>query len=265
VRIWPHAEPRRPASWLKRKATVNWKTIDLAGKPADIFSPAEPRGVVLFLHGYDGATLRDNSAYTAALLKRRLACVCPHGPRCWWTDAIYRPFDVRRAPLEYLREDVVEFIRREWGYAPPEIAVTGVEMGGQGALQLAYRHARQFPVVAAISPKVDFETWYGHGTTLDELFPDREAARQHTATLHVHPLDWPAHQLLLCDPADQYCLDGVLTLASKLSSTGIPCEQDFSSSHGGYGWDYANAMAGRVVEFLARGLEEVRRKRATKA
>jgi hypothetical protein len=62
---------------------VNWKTIDLAGKPADIFSPAEPRGVVLFLHGYDGATLRDNSAYTAALLKRRLACVCICGKTSW--------------------------------------------------------------------------------------------------------------------------------------------------------------------------------------
>ena len=124
-------------------------------------------------------------------------------------------------------------------------------MGGQGALQLAYRHARKFPTVVAISPKVDFETWWGHGTSLDTLFSDREAARQRTAILHLHPLNYPKHQLLLCDPADLYCFEAVLTLASKLSSTGIPFDQDFETSHGGYGWSYANLMASRTIEFIA--------------
>lgn len=127
-------------------------------------------------------------------------------------------------------------------------------MGGQGALQLAYRHARQFPTVVAISPKIDFDTWWGHGTSLDTIFSDREAARQRTATLHLHPLNYPKHQLLLCDPADPYCFDGVLTLASKLSSTGIPFEQDFETTHGGFGWNYANAMAPRAIEFIASKL-----------
>jgi pimeloyl-ACP methyl ester carboxylesterase len=235
---------------------VTWSTIAIAGKTADVFQPTRPsRGAVLFLHGYDGVTLRDNTAYTAVLERHGLACVCPHAPHCWWTDVVYTPFDSQQSPLEFLRGSVVEFIKQIWNIEPPRIAVMGVEMGGQGALQLAYRHARQFPVVAAVSPKVDFETWHGHGTSLDELFPDRESARQHTATLHIHPLDWPKHQLLLCDPADQYCIDGVQTLASKLYSSGIPFEKDFESTHGGYGWEYANAMAVRVIEFLARGLE----------
>lgn len=241
-----------------------WITDTIGGKPADLFAPAgEPiGGVVLFLHGADGVTLRENAAYTAALARRGLACVCPHGPQCWWTDALYPPFDPHISPLDFLRTAVVEAIGARWGVAPPQIAVAGVEMGGQGALQLAYRHARQFPVVAAVSPKVDFETWYGQGTTLDEIFPDREAARQHIATLHVHPLDWPRRQLLVCDPRDHYCLDGVLTLASKLSSTGIPFEQDFATSHGGYGWNYADAMADRVVDFLADSLDQERRRLA---
>lgn len=237
---------------------MTWTTTDIAGKRADIFQPSRaPQGVVLFLHGYDGVTLRDNAAYTAALDRHNLACVCLHAPRCWWTDAVYTPFDATTSPLEFLRGPVIEFIQHTWQIEPPRIAVMGVEMGGQGALQLAYRHAREFPVVAAVSPKVDFETWHGHGTSLDELFPDREAARQHTATLRVHPLDWPKHQLLVCDPADEYCIDGVHTLASKLSSSGIPFEKDLETTHGGYGWDYANAMAQRVIEFLAHGLNDM--------
>jgi hypothetical protein len=233
--------------------------IQIAGHAADRLMPAsDVVGAVIFLHGYDNVTLRDRPAFHAALERHHLAAVCPHGFGCWWTDAVYPPFDPVQSPIDYLRGPVTGYIRDTWQIEPPRIAVTGVEMGGQGALQLAYRQARQFPTVAAISPKVDFETWHGHGTTLDELFPHREAARQRTATLHIHPLDWPKRQLLVCDPADHYCIDGVVTLASKLSSSGIPFEQDFETTHGGYGWQYADFMADRVVRFLAEGIAEAR-------
>lgn len=229
----------------------------MSEKPVDVFeldSNEPPRAIVVFLHGYDGMTLRDNPAYTEMLNSHRLACVCPIGPECCWTDRIYAPFDPRISPVDFLFQQVPAYCRARWNLDVAKIGLTGVEMGGQGALQLAYRHARQFSVVAAISPKVDFETWYGHGTTLDVIFNDRESARQATAILHVHPLNWPKHQLLLCDPADVYCFDGVVTLSSKLSSTGIPFETDFVSTHGGFGWSYANAMAKPVVEFLSKSL-----------
>ena len=234
-----------------------WSSAEMSAKPVEVFEPdasRPPRAVVVFLHGYDGLTLRDNTVYTEQLNKHGLACVCPLGPGCWWSDRVFAPFDPVLSPVTFLSQQLPTFCRSRWEIEPARIGLTGVEMGGQGALQLAYRHARQFAVVAAVSPKVDFESWYGHGTTLDEIFPDREAARQATATLHIHPLDWPKHQLLLCDPADQYCMDGVQTLASKLSSSGVPFESDFESTHGGFGWSYANAMAPRVIEYLARHL-----------
>lgn len=239
-----------------------WTTEPIAGKTADVLRPnGQPaRGVVVFLHGYDNVTLKDNSAFTAALARRKLACVCPHGPGCWWTETVFPAFDAAVSPLDFLRGPLTEWIQQAWSIEPPLVGVTGVEMGGQGALQLGYRSARQFPSVVAVSPKIDFESWYGYGTTLDELFADREAARQQTATLHLHPLNWPRHQLLLCDPADQYCFHGVETLVSKLSSTGIPFEHDFISSHGGFGWSYANAMADRVVDFLADAIDAERAK-----
>lgn len=227
-----------------------WTTIELAGKPADRFLPSarSARHVAVFLHGYDGVTLKDNATYTQEFERHGLEVICPHGSRCWWTDAVYPSFDAELSPLQFLAREIPEFTGKE------QHGVFGVEMGGQGALQLAYRHARKFPVVAAISPKVDFDEWHGLGTSLDEIFQDREAARQATATLHIHPLDWPRHQVLLCDPADSYCRDGVAILASKLSSSGISFEEDFRTSRGGYGWEYANAMASRVVAFLAEKL-----------
>ena len=232
---------------------MTWSTIDFLGKSADVFVPSNttPSGIVLFLHGYDGMTLKENEAYSRELSQHHLIGLCPIGPHCWWTDAIYEPFDSLQSPIEFLRTNVPQFCHDRWQIKPPRIAVCGIEMGGQGALQLAYRHAREFPTVVAISPKIDFDSWWGHGTSLDSIFPDREAARQRTATLHLHPLNYPKHQLILCDPADLYCFDGVLTLASKLSSTGILFEQDFETTHGGYGWNYADAVAPAVVGFIA--------------
>ena len=89
-------------------------------------------------------------------------------------------------------------------------------MGGQGALQLAYRYPREFPVVAAISPAIDFHHWYGQGLPLDEMFASREAARQATATLQIHPLGWPRHQLLVCDPEDVDWYEGVDRLVAEI-------------------------------------------------
>lgn len=235
-----------------------WSSDSMSGKPVEVFEPqvtGPVRGVVLFLHGYDEVTLRENPTYTSQLDQHMLACVCPLGGHCCWTDRVFPPFDPQCSPIEFLSREIPKYCQTRWGLVPGQIGITGVELGGQGALQLAYRKARLFPIVVAISPKVDFETWYGHGMSLDEIFTDREAARQATATLHIHPLDWPKQQLLLCDPADHYCLDGMLTLASKLSSTGIPFDSDFVSSHGGFGWDYANQMGERAIGYIAQHLE----------
>lgn len=239
---------------------MSWGQALIGSKLADVFTPegiVHPSGVVLFLHGYDGVTIANNPAFTAALQGNQLAALCPQGPHCWWTDAVYTPFDPQRSPIEFLAEEIPAFCQQTWEIEPPKVAVCGVEMGGQGALQLAYRHARQFPIVVAISPKVDFESWWGHGTTLDEIFPDRESARQRTATLHIHPLNYPKHQFLLCDPADHYCVDGVITLTSKLSSSGIPFDHDLETTHGGYGWNYADAMASRSIGYIATAFGKV--------
>ncbi|HEY0982180.1 alpha/beta hydrolase-fold protein [Schlesneria sp.] len=240
---------------------MSWSTTQVSGKSVDVFVPGEdlkPAGIVLFLHGYDGVTIKDNPAYSNELAKHNLIGLCPLGEHCWWTDVVYPSYDPLTSPLDYLSEHIPKYCAERWQIEPPRIGVCGVEMGGQGALQLAYRHARKFPAVVAISPKIDFETWWGHGTSLDTLFENAEAARQRTAILHLHPLNYPRRQLLLCDPADPYCFDGVLTLASKLSSTGIAFEDDFVTTHGGYGWNYANAMAPKVIDFLARAVAEAR-------
>lgn len=238
-----------------------WRQVTIDGKRADAFEPArclEPAAAVLFLHGHGLITLRESAPFTAELERHGLRCLCPHGQRSWWGDVVCREFDAVQSPAAYLHERVLPWMAKTWGVAPPRIALVGVSMGGQGALKLAYRFPDEFPVVAALAPAIDFYQLYGQGLPLDEMYPTAEAARQDTATLWIHPLNWPRHQLLMCDPADAQWLEGAERLASKLSSTGIPFESDFSTSHGGHTWEYFNHVAPAVIRFASERLERER-------
>lgn len=237
-----------------------WRSVDLHGKQLDVFEPDSACGrAVLHLHGHGLRTLKDNDVFTAELNRHGLICVCPHGQRSWWLDRICREFDPKTTPLQFLIEEVVPWIAREFHVQPPGIGLTGISMGGQGILQLAFRQARRFPVVGAISAAVDFYQLHGLGLPLDEMFSDAEDARQATVILQLHPLAWPRHVFLACDPTDQDWIDGNRRLRMKLSSSGIPSETDFETVHGGHDWSYFEHMAGTVIGFVAERLEEVSR------
>lgn len=240
-----------------------WSTIEIAGKPADVYEPlkpsAEPRAI-LFLHGHGQERLVNNAIFTAEFERHGLRVVCPQGKRSWWLDRICAEFDPVVTPMDYLRNSIVSFIETHWNIRPPAIGLLGVSMGGQGVLQFAYRDARRFPAVAAISPAMDFHRVYGQGLPLDEMFSSAEEARQETVILKIHPLNWPKHQLLVCDPKDEYWFESSERLSLKLHSSGIPFESDFQTSAGGHSWQYFNHIAPKVVKFLTDGLEQESRR-----
>ena len=234
-----------------------WRRQEIAGRPAELFDPAPSNsaaGAVLFLHDFDSRPLSESAVFTAQLARHSLRAVCPIADRCWWTTVPCPDFDPTVSPLQFVRESVVPFVENEWGAVAPQIALLGIGMGGQGVLQLAYRWPREFPNLAVIAPAVDFQNWFGYGLSLDQMFPSREAARQQTATLQIHPLSWPKRQFLCCDPADEYWFEGTDRLAMKLSSIGIPFERDLTTTAGGHDWTYFERMAEPAGRFLAEGL-----------
>ena len=156
-------------------------------------------------------------------------------------------------------EYVLPFISKRWGLESPRIGLLGTSMGGQGALRLAYRFPNRFPVVAAVSPAIDYQIRVADGDeVLCQMYPNAEAARQDTATLHIHPLNWPRHQFFCCDPTDERWYESSERLQMKLSSLGVPHECDLESSAGGHGFQYYNSMAEKVVEFISHSLEKER-------
>jgi esterase/lipase superfamily enzyme len=240
-----------------------WSRVEIGGKAADVYEPpgpGRPRFAVLHLHGVGLETLHDRPAFTRLFEDLNLACVCPHGQRSWWGDRICTEFDARITPERYLLDQVLPFFRARWNLAPPSIGLQGISMGGQGALRLAFKHPELFPVVAGIASALDFHDLYGEGTPLDALYDSKEACRQDTAILHLHPTRYPPHIFLCVDPDDERWFRGNDRLHEKLNALGIAHQIDFTTRAGGHSWDYFNHMAGRVERFVLAGMEQESRR-----
>jgi hypothetical protein len=228
----------------------------VAGHTCDVFEPSEinsARTAAIYLHNAQRCRLRDQPWLVKLCERHGLPIVAPDSGRSWWTDRICPAFDAELTAERHLLDNILPFIRHCWDIMAPHIGLFGSEMGGQGALRIAYKHPRTFPVVAAISPAIDFQLLFDEDEQLQSMYRDREAARQDTALLNVHPLNWPRHQFFCCDPADPLWWDSADRLQMKLASTGIPHESDLGSPACARE-EYAQHMMPRVISFLVQRL-----------
>lgn len=235
----------------------NWNRVIIAGKPADVFDPpGRPRFALLDLHPHTGPFVAANALFTSLFAHQGLAVLCPHGGESWWTNRLCASFDLVQSAEDYLLHHAMPFIHERWGLSSPAVALTGIGMGGQGALCLAFKHPRLFPVVAAIAPAVEFHERYGRGSPLDEMYTSKEQARQDTAILQLHPAHQPPHLFFCVDPWDREWWRGSDRLHEKLNALGVPHEADLTTRAGGHSPAYFEAMAERAVRFAVAGLAE---------
>ena len=241
---------------------ASWSEVQIAGHPCDVYEPPRrnPHGfVLLYLHGVHLNRLADKPPFVQEFARLGLPVVAPLTQRSWWTDRICAEFDPRVTAWRHVLDHVVPWIAENFDARPPRIGLFGTSMGGQGALRFAFKHPDMFPVVAALSPAIDFQMRYHEGDeTIPLMYPDRESARQDTATLHVHPLNWPRNLFFCCDPTDHRWHESADRLRMKLNALGIPYESDLETTGGGHGFSYYNRMATRAIGFLADRLERER-------
>ena len=239
-----------------------WTQETVQGHVCEIFEPTTRNAhdfCVLYLHGVHGGRLADHPPFVDEFQRHGLPVVCPVSGPSWWTNRIYSGFDTEVSTETYLLESVLPWLQSRLGCQPPRLGLLGTSMGGQGALRLAYKYPDRFPVVAAISPAIDFQQMWQEGdNALEEMYEDPEAARQDTAILHIHPLHWPRHQFFCCDPTDRRWYDSADRLRMKLASLGIPHQCELEREAGGHGFPFYNTMAPQAVAFLAESLEKDR-------
>jgi poly(3-hydroxybutyrate) depolymerase len=238
-----------------------WSQTQVAGHSVDVFEPARPHPsghAVIYLHGVHLNRLVDNAVFSGLFDRFGLRVAAPLAGPSWWTDRICPQFDPRLTAERHVLDNILPFVGLRWGTAPPRVGLLGTSMGGQGALRLAFRHPSTFPVSAAIAPAIDFHLKVAEGDpVLSAMYEDVEAARQDTALLHIHALNWPRHTWFCGDPTDVRWHDSADRLRMKLYSLGIPHECDLETSGGGHGFEYYNRMAASAIGFLAARLEQL--------
>jgi S-formylglutathione hydrolase len=239
----------------------SWSEVDVAGHLCQVYEPGapSPHGYsAMYLHGVHMGELQQHAVFAQLFDKFGLRCIAPVTNRSWWSDRICSEFDPHISAERYVLDRVMPWLASEWNVTPPRLALFGTSMGGQGALRLAYKHPNVFPVVAAIAPAIDYQIRMAEGDeTLPLMYRDAEQARQDTALLHIHPLNWPRHQWFCCSPEDYRWIDSADRLRMKLYSLGVPFECDLETA-GGHGWTYYEQMAEPAIRFLYERLERER-------
>ncbi len=203
---------------------MDWLEIELGGKQILVCEPPAASGpAVLYLHDARGTHPADVPGLTAELVRRRWRCIAPAAGCSWWLDRFFAGFDTQVTPEQHLMQTVLPWMVQTWQVGPSHRAVVGVGMGGQGALRLGFRHAAQFPIVAGIDAAIDFHQTWGLRTTLETIYPTREAARRDTVLFHIAADAYPRYVWFACSP-HSYWYEGNERLREKLAAMGLPHE-----------------------------------------
>ena len=260
----------RPAKGAEESAASRyvtqsgWRKAFVAGKEVQIYYP---RGVdsapvlrpVVYLHGHSGAPIWGRAAFERVADEHGFVYICPRGGVSWWTDHPHPSFDPTLSAEDFVVERLAPYIRTSLDprVTTRTLAITGISMGGQGSLRLAFDHPELFPIVVSIAAAIEFDSAFDNWPEIREMYGTREAAQADTATRHVHSSLRPRKICLLADPRDRDWIEGNRQFEKALAEQGIPHECDFKTSKGGHVWGYFDVVAPQMGRFIAKAFEEL--------
>lgn len=144
-------------------------------KPADYDSAAAASKrypVVYLLHGYSDDyrcwPTRTQPALDSLATRWGMIFVCPDGRNSWYFDSKKNP---KMQMESFITRDLVPYIDSSYRTIadPAHRAITGLSMGGHGALWLAMRHSDIWGNAGATSGGVDFTPWPNSWNIQDAL------------------------------------------------------------------------------------------------
>jgi len=151
-----------------------------------VIQPAHPKQsrlpVIYLLHGHGGNYAQWPA--TAPQLKQEaddmgILFVCPDGGvDSWYFDS---PIDPSVRYETFMTKELIPYIDNHYPTIPDRAhrAITGLSMGGHGALYLAIRHKDLFGAAGATSGGVDFRT-----------FPNNWGIKKDLGTISDHKENW---------------------------------------------------------------------------
>lgn len=189
--------------------------------------------------------------------------VCPDGQDSWYFDS---PIDPTMQFETYVSKELVEYIDSHYRtYSNRYMrAITGLSMGGHGALFLAFRHPDVFWSCGSMSGNMDISPYPDKWHIKDRLGEQAENPqrwREHSVCNQVERLKncplQPAQNIIIDDGMNDIFIQNNIALHEQLLEAGI--DHDFTVRPGRHTWDYwVNSLDYHMVFFFkafVRGAE----------
>ena len=151
---------------------------------------------------------------------------------------------------EWVTDEVIPRVQREFDADPDRVAIGGISMGGFGALDLARLGVGAFCAVAGHSPAL----WLGAGETAEGAFDDAEdfAAHDVVAAASSDPGPYLEQPVWLDVGDEDPFRPGIEAAADALEASGA--DLDFHVWPGGHETDYWKRHWDEYMRFYARAL-----------
>jgi S-formylglutathione hydrolase FrmB len=207
----------------------------------DNYASAAALPVVYLLHGY-GGNYADWISKAKGFEKNadlyQMIIVCPDGNNSWYWDS---PIDEKYKYETYVSDELVKWIDGKYKTIKDRKgrAITGLSMGGHGALFLAFKHQDVFGAAGSMSGGVDIRS-----------FPNNWDMAARLGKYSQHPENWEnntvANMLYLLTPnalsliidcgTEDFFFRVNENLHQQLQLRNIP--HDFIARPGAHNWPY---------------------------
>lgn len=208
----------------------------------DNYASAQKLPVVYLLHGYSGNHLdwiNKAKGFEKASDLHNLIIVCPDGGfSSWYWDS---PVDPASQYETYISKELVNAVDTKYKTVTDRKgrAITGLSMGGHGALYLAFKHQDVFGAAGSMSGGVDIRPFPNNWDMAKRLgsyaeFPERW--EKNTAINLLNLLTPNSLAIIIDCGSDDFFFKVNENLHEQLLYRNIP--HDFITRPGGHTWPY---------------------------
>lgn len=198
--------------------------------------------VIYMLHGYSDnhRAWADRTSFTLAINSREMIAVLPDGGYSgWYVDS---PIDPKNQYESLIVKDVIPQIDSRYPTVPTRAgrAISGLSMGGHGAVTLAAKHPDMFCSASSMSGVLnleEFPTGYKVESLLGDRKENKELWRKNSAFGLADNFTSANVALMFdCGTADTRCILEARQLHEKLTNRGIV--HTFNEYPGVHSWAY---------------------------
>lgn len=214
-------------------------------------NPTDSFPTVYVLHGASGS-YRDwptKKHLEPIATKYGVVIVCPDGQDSWYFDSPLNP-DMQFET--FISKELVEYVDTHYRtFRTPKMrAITGLSMGGHGALWCAFRHPDVFGSCGSMSGGVDITKFPDRWKIISQLgkYADNKQVWADHAVINLVPNLKPGQNIIIDDGYSDFFYEVNCNLHEAMLKAGIP--HDFTIRPGKHTWTYwTNAIDYHMLFF----------------